>query len=134
MNNICIYNLSWPIHSISSFLDSPLLKPNKITSYHQNSVTWRGFYQKFPIVAAAWLICTLYECCHNFSHSICSTRGLFHKLFCALRPTFEKLLRGVGRALRRAPNFDRAISMISAQLLWNRPQCRACLFAKSNDS
>ena len=32
----------------------------------------------------------------------------------ALRPTFEKLFRGVGRALGRAPNFDRAISMICA--------------------
>ena len=38
--------------------------------------------------------------------------GLFHKLFCALCPTFEKLFRGVVRALRRAPNFIRAISMI----------------------
>ena len=35
-------------------------------------------------------------------------------LFCALRPTFEKLYRGVERALRRAPNFNRAISMIRA--------------------
>ena len=42
------------------------------------------------------------------------TRGRFHKLFCALRPTFEKLFRGVGRALRLVPNFDRAISMICA--------------------
>ena len=30
----------------------------------------------------------------------------------ALRPTFEKLFRGVRRTLRRAPNFDRDISMI----------------------
>ena len=42
------------------------------------------------------------------------TQGRFHKLFCALRPTFEKLFRGVGRALRRGPNFDRAVSMICA--------------------
>ena len=41
-------------------------------------------------------------------------KGRFHKLFRALRPTFEKLFRGVGRALRRAPNYDRAISMICA--------------------
>ena len=32
----------------------------------------------------------------------------------ALHPTFEKLFTGVQRALRRAPNFDRAISMICA--------------------
>ena len=32
----------------------------------------------------------------------------------ALRPTFEKLFTGVRRALRRAPSFDRAISMIRA--------------------
>ena len=32
----------------------------------------------------------------------------------ALRPTFEKLFRGVGCALRREPNFDRALSMICA--------------------
>ena len=32
-------------------------------------------------------------------------RGLFHKLFCALCPTFEKLFRGIVRTLRRAPNF-----------------------------
>ena len=42
------------------------------------------------------------------------TRGRFHKLFCALRPTFEKLFRGVGRTLHRAPNFNRAIFMIYA--------------------
>ena len=40
--------------------------------------------------------------------------GRFHKLFCTLRPTFEKLFRGVERALRRVPNFNRAISMICA--------------------
>ena len=31
--------------------------------------------------------------------------GRFHKLFCTLRPTFEKLFRGVECTLRRAPNF-----------------------------
>ena len=41
-------------------------------------------------------------------------RGRFHILFCALRPTFEKLFKGVERALRRAPNFNRAISIICA--------------------
>ena len=41
-------------------------------------------------------------------------RGRFHKLFCTLRPTFEKLFRGIERALRCAPKFDRAISMICA--------------------
>ena len=46
------------------------------------------------------------------------SRGRFHKL----SPTIEKFFRGVGRALRSGPNFDRAISMICAQLLWNRPQ------------
>ena len=40
--------------------------------------------------------------------------GRFHKQCCALRPTFEKLFRGVEHALRRAPNFDRSISMICA--------------------
>ena len=34
--------------------------------------------------------------------------GQFHKMFCALRPTFEKLFRGVERALCHAPNFNRA--------------------------
>ena len=43
-----------------------------------------------------------------------STRGRFHKKICALRPTFEKLFTGVERALRHAPNFYRAISMICA--------------------
>ena len=43
-----------------------------------------------------------------------SIRCQFHKLFCALRPTFEELFRGVGRALRCVPNFNRAISMICA--------------------
>ena len=38
--------------------------------------------------------------------------GRFQKLFCALRPTFEKLFRGVERNLRHAPNLNRAISMI----------------------
>ena len=38
----------------------------------------------------------------------------FLRPICVLRPTFEKLFRGVGRTLRRAPNFDRAISMICA--------------------
>ena len=38
----------------------------------------------------------------------------FLRPFRALRPTFEKLFRGVGLALRRVPNFDRAISMICA--------------------
>ena len=33
------------------------------------------------------------------------------RLICTLRATFEKLFKGVERALRRAPNFDRAISM-----------------------
>ena len=55
------------------------------------------------------------------------TPTLFFVLFClgvdflnflrpirALRPTFEKLFTGVRRALRRAPSFDRAISMICA--------------------
>ena len=42
------------------------------------------------------------------------TWGQFHEIFCALRPTFEKLFTGVERALRRAPNFYRAISMICA--------------------
>ena len=42
------------------------------------------------------------------------TRGRFHKLFCSLHPTFDKLFRGVGRALRHAPDFDRATSMICA--------------------
>ena len=42
------------------------------------------------------------------------TRGRFHKFFCTLRPTFEKLFWGVERALRRAANFDRAISTICA--------------------
>ena len=32
----------------------------------------------------------------------------------ALRPTFEKLFRGVWCALRRPPNLDKAISMICA--------------------
>ena len=41
-----------------------------------------------------------------------NSRGRFHKLFWALRPTFEKLYKGVEPALRRAPNFNRAISMI----------------------
>ena len=40
------------------------------------------------------------------------TWGRFHKLFFALCPTFEKLFKGVEHALRRAPNFNRAISMI----------------------
>ena len=40
--------------------------------------------------------------------------GQFHILFCNLRPTFEKLFRGVNRALRHAPNFNRAISLICA--------------------
>ena len=40
--------------------------------------------------------------------------GRFHKLFCALHPNFEKLFRGVERALRSAINFNRAISMICA--------------------
>ena len=35
-------------------------------------------------------------------------------LICTLRPTFEKLLKGVERALRPAPNFDRPISMFCA--------------------
>ena len=39
-----------------------------------------------------------------------ATWGQFHKLFCALHITFEKLFRGVERALGRAPNFIRAIS------------------------
>ena len=42
--------------------------------------------------------------------------GRFHKLFCALSPTFEKLLIGLERTWRRAPNFNRAISMICAVL------------------
>ena len=33
------------------------------------------------------------------------TWGRFHKLFCALRPIFEKPFKGVERALRRAPKF-----------------------------
>ena len=33
-------------------------------------------------------------------------RGRFHKLFCTMRPTFEKLFRSVERTLRRAPNFN----------------------------
>ena len=40
--------------------------------------------------------------------------GRFQKLFCALGQTFEKLFRGIERALRRAPNFNRAISLICA--------------------
>ena len=46
--------------------------------------------------------------------SAVSNRGRFYKLFCALRPTFEKLFRGVECALRRAPNFNRTIFMICA--------------------
>ena len=38
-------------------------------------------------------------------------RGPFNKLFCTLRPTFEKLFRGVERELCHAPNLNRAISM-----------------------
>ena len=45
---------------------------------------------------------------------ILETRGQFHILFCALRPTFEKLFRGAEGAVCRAPNYNRAISMICA--------------------
>ena len=42
--------------------------------------------------------------------------GRFHKLFwrpiCTLRPTFEKLFTGIEPALRHAPNFNRAISIL----------------------
>ena len=40
--------------------------------------------------------------------------GRFHKLFFALRPTFEMLFTGVEHALRLAPIFNRAVSMICA--------------------
>ena len=44
-------------------------------------------------------------------------------MFCALRPTFEKLFRGVRRILHCEPNFDRAIWFAPcAQILWNGPQ------------
>ena len=36
------------------------------------------------------------------------------RLICTLRPTFEKLFRGVDCALRCVPKFNRAISMICA--------------------
>ena len=39
--------------------------------------------------------------------------GWFHKFLCAIRPTFEQLFTGVERALRRAPNFDRAVCQLA---------------------
>ena len=51
--------------------------------------------------------------CHKFVAFIFDQSwGRFHKLFCALCPTFEKLFKGVGCTLCHAPNFKRAISMI----------------------
>ena len=55
-------------------------------------------------------------------------RGQFHKLFCAPRPTFEKLFRGVEHALHRAPNFNRGISMICTMrptFIKSTPGCKS---------
>ena len=41
--------------------------------------------------------------------------GPFHKLFSALRPTFEKLFTGVEVGRGRRAQMDRAISMIFAR-------------------
>ena len=76
----------------------------------------------------------------KFSFLVClypsQNRGRFHKLFCALRPTFEKLFIGVEHALRHAPNFNRAISKICAMrptFMKSSPE-RRCLPTSCSDT
>ena len=105
---------------------------NQQTNSHQQSTPYQGNHQRNPPQHTIAQVIHHAKNQRNQSTSVSSpplpvikapTRGRFHKLFCTLRQTFEKLFKGIERALRRAPNFNRASLWFPpcAQLLWNRP-------------